>query len=143
VLATIKQQLRAYVGATAFEELCRDWVRRQSEKDKLPLKVAQVGSHWSRNVQVDIAAVNWQDKAILIGECKWGTDRVAKAAMDELIESKTPQLMQALPDEGRDWTIHHAFFARTGFTPEAQALAKSRRVDLVDLDRLDRDLRSG
>jgi AAA+ ATPase superfamily predicted ATPase len=141
VMAIIKQQLRAYVGATAFEELCRDWVRQQSDQGQLPLKAVQVGSHWGRNVQVDVAAVNWQDKAVLVGECKWGTNKVDKATMDELLESKTPQLVQALPDEGRGWTVHHAFFARAGFTPEARALAKSRRVTWVDLDRLDRDLR--
>ncbi|KAA3664093.1 MAG: hypothetical protein DWQ04_07480 [Chloroflexi bacterium] len=31
-----------------------------------------VGSHWSRRVQVDVVALNWQTRWFLIGECKWG-----------------------------------------------------------------------
>jgi len=45
-----------------------------------------------------------------------------------------------LPGEGRDWTVHHALFARAGFTPVARTLAQTHKAVLVDLKQLDREL---
>lgn len=140
VLASIKEQLRAFVGATAFEELCRAWVWRLSQSKQLKFQVDQVGSHWSRAVQADVVAVNWQSKHILVGECKWGADAVAVDVVRAVIETKIPAVLRALPDEGESWQSVGAVFGRAGFTPAAQTLAKEKRVLLVDLERLDRDL---
>lgn len=29
---------------------------------------------WGGGVQVDVVAINWREKALLLGEAKWGTD---------------------------------------------------------------------
>ena len=139
ILALIKEQLRAFVGATAYEELCREWIVTASQAGRLPFEVQQVGSHWSRGVQVDVVGVNWQEKAILLGECKWGADRVARDVVTELIE-KTPKVSAILPDEGKQWSIHYALFSRAGFTPAAQTLAEEHEALLIDINRLERDL---
>jgi hypothetical protein len=103
------------------------------------LKRGRVGSHWAQDVQVDVVALNWREQAILLGECKWGVDAVGRAVVRELIEEKTPKVLQALPDSGREWTVHHALFARTDFTKAAQAEAQTRKAILVDLTALDRE----
>ncbi|MBM3272771.1 ATP-binding protein [Candidatus Kaiserbacteria bacterium] len=143
VLPGIQEQLRAFVGATAFEELCRQWVRRASAQQVLPFEAQHVGSHWSRGVQVDVVAINWQTRDILLGECKWGTDRIAREMIADLIDRKTPLALRTLPEEGKKWTAHWAFFSRAGLTPAAQALAEARGMIAVDLARLDRDLTKG
>ena len=109
ILASIEDQLRAFVGVTAFEELCREWIRVASNQGKLAAEVKQIGSHWSRLVQVDVVGINWQTRSVLIGECKWGTDRVAREVVTELIEKKTPLLLQSLPDDGAKWKVHFVF----------------------------------
>jgi len=58
---------------TAFEELCRDWVLVQARARALPFSPEIVGSHWAPNSQVDVVALNWRERAILLGECKWGS----------------------------------------------------------------------
>ena len=140
VLPLIQEQLRAFVGVTAYEELCRAWIRPASLRQQLPFEVQQVGSHWSKGVQVDMVAVNWQTKSVLLGECKWRTDKVAREVVAELVEKKTPLLLRALPEEGRRWSVHHSFFGRAGFTPAAQSFADSHTVTLIDLARLDREI---
>jgi hypothetical protein len=75
-----------------------------------------------------------------LGECKWGTDKVAREVVSELVEKKAPLLLQALPEAGRGWSVHYAFFSRAGFTPAAQTLARAQQAILVDLARLDREL---
>ena len=65
---------------------------------------------------------------------------MGRSAVRELVEKKTPKVLQALPDRGEGRTGHHALFARAGFTAAAQAEALAHRATLVDLAALDRDL---
>lgn len=142
VLAVIQKHLREFVGGTGFEQLSRAWVVRQSEQGKLPFRVQQVGSHWSRTVQVDVVGINWQEKAILLGECKWGKNVFDRETVMDLIETKAPRLLRDLPDEGRRWSVHYVLFSRVAFTSAARALAEEQRAILVDLKQLDGDLSS-
>ncbi len=141
VLPRIRDGLRAFVGMTAFEELSRQWVTEQGRAGKLPLAVQEVGSHWSRPVQVDVVGINWAERAILLGECKWGTGKVDRAVIREMLENKTPKVLRDLPEEGAGWRVHHAFFARAGFTDAARTDAEAVDAILVDLATLDQDLR--
>jgi len=141
VWADVRQQLRAFVGQTAFEELSREWVLVQARRGRLPFAPEDVGSHWAADVRVDVAAISWREKAILLGECKWGTAAVGRAVVRELVETKTPKVLAALPDGGEGWRVHYAFFARAGFTEAARAEARSVGARLVDLATLDADLR--
>jgi len=99
-----------------------------------------IGSHWSRHVQADVVAVNWRERAILIGECKWSTEQVDRQIVRELIEGKTPLVLRDLPDHGRDWIVTYACFARGGFTDAARQLMDAHQGVCVDLDMLDREL---
>jgi len=140
VLPVIHEGLRAFVGQTAFEELSRQWVAWQGRSGRLPFEPERVGSHWSRQVQIDVVALNWRQKAILLGECKWGVDTIGLDVIRDLIEKKSPQVLKDLPDSGEGWDVSYAFFARTGFTDAARAEARARSAWLVDLATLDRDL---
>lgn len=131
----IGEQFRAFVGMTVFEELCREWVRVMAPA-VLPFLPETVGSHWATDSQVDVVAVNWREQAILLGECKWGGNRLNRAVVRELLE-KAPLVV---PGEG--WEVHYALFARAGFTEAAAALADEVGMLLVDLTRLYRDLRA-
>jgi hypothetical protein len=91
-------------------------------------------------VQVDVVGINWSKKEILAGECKWGTDAVAREVLQELHDLKLPRLMKDLPEEGAGWKVHTIAFSRVGFTPAAQELARVNQTILVDLTQLDRDL---
>ncbi|MBM4458106.1 MAG: ATP-binding protein [Chloroflexi bacterium] len=137
----IAGQLRAFIGMTAFEELCRAWVLTQARAGRLPCAVEQVGAHWDSEAQVDVAAINWREQALLLGEAKWGVDAVGREVVQELIAEKTPKVLKSLPNAGEGWTIHYVFFARSGFTDAAQTLAAQHAARLVDLVMLDRDLR--
>jgi uncharacterized protein len=136
----IQQDLRAFIGQTAFEDLARTWVLAQGQASRLPFAPEIVGNQWSRHVEVDVVAVNWRQRAILIGECKWSTDRVDRQVVHDLIDRKTPLVLRDLPDQGRDWTVAYACFARRGFTDAARQLMDNHRGFCVDLDMLDRDL---
>jgi AAA+ ATPase superfamily predicted ATPase len=140
IWSRIQQDLRAFIGQTAFEDLARSWVLAQGQADRLPFAPEVIGSHWSRQVQADVVAVNWREHAILIGECKWSTEPVDRQIMRELIEGKTPLILRDLPNAGQGWTITYACFARGGFTDAARQLMDAHQGLCVDLEMLDRDL---
>jgi AAA+ ATPase superfamily predicted ATPase len=131
----IGEQFRAFVGQTAFEDLCREWVLIQARAGRLPLTPEIVGSHWAANAQVDVVALNWRDRAILLGECKWGSSLVGRSVVRELM-NKAPKVIP-----GDDWQVRYAFFARAGFTDAARAEAEAKGAILVDLTTLDQGLR--
>ena len=137
--AHIKSELRAFVGLS-FEKLAQQWVVAQARaggpsERRLPFVPEAVGSHWSRQVQVDVVAINHQSREILLGECKWGEGKVNRQLVRELIEQKGPKVRQELRD-GKDWTFHYSVFARAGFTAAAAAELNARGL-LVDLPVLD------
>jgi hypothetical protein len=136
----IDGQMRAFVGGTVFEELCREWLRRQAIAGHLPFNPQVIGAHWSREVQVDVVAVNWRTQHILLGECKWQSGAVERGVVRTLIEEQAPRLLRDLPGGAAAWSTRYAFFSRAGFTPAAQAEAQSHGALLVDLATLDRDL---
>lgn len=140
VLPVIQQGLRTFVGQTAFEDLARQWVVEPGRAGGLPFAPQTVGSHWSRQVQVDVVAANFQSREVLVGECTWGADTVDRAVVRELVEQKVPLLRADLPDAGQGWTTHLALFARAGFTPAAREEARRHAIMLVDAARLDQEL---
>jgi hypothetical protein len=82
-----------------------------------------------------VVALNWEAKEILLGECKWGTHAVGRSVVRELVD-KAPLVLP-----GKDWQGHYVLFSRAGFTDAAQAEAASIGAQLIDLNRLDADLR--
>lgn len=140
MLIEIQEGLRAFVGQTAWEELARTWVFRQGMQGTLSFKPEAIGSHWSRTVQADVVAVSWRERVVLVGECKWGADRVNRQIVRQLIEHTLPTTLTALPDQGQDWRAIPALFARSGATLEAQALLRDHGGLPIDLPKLYADL---
>ena len=138
--------LRGFVGKTAFEDLCREWVRQAGVKGGvLPMRPVIVGRHWSRLVEADVIAINWEEKSLLIGECKWDDDLVTREQARKLVEHTQPAVLADLarqlgaPDVS-DWQVYAAYFARHGFTPEASKYLKSQSVLALDLKRVDAEI---
>jgi hypothetical protein len=140
VLAQVKDGLRAFVGQTAFEQLSRDWITLRASRGQVAFEPEVVGSHWNASVQVDVVAINWHEKQILLGECKWGAERVDRQVVRDLVEQKAPKAVATLPDGGAGWRVHYAIFSRSGATPPALAELERLGGISVDLRTLDKDL---
>jgi AAA+ ATPase superfamily predicted ATPase len=136
----IAEQLQSFIGMTAFEELCQEWVLAQANEGKLPFAVEQVGSHWGAGAQVDVVAINWREKRLLLGEAKWRAEPVGSSVIQELVRKKTPKVLKALPDNGDGWTVDFLFFSKMGFNDGALEKAKNHGVRLVDLTDMVRDI---
>lgn len=135
--ATMHDQFRAFVAAT-FEDLCRVWTLAQAQRGQLPFAPEVVGSHWATDAQIDVVAINWKTKQLLLGEAKWGDGRVGREVIHDLV-AKTPKVLAHL---GSDWQeVHYVFFAREGFTVPAQAEAANHHALLITLPEMESNLR--
>jgi AAA+ ATPase superfamily predicted ATPase len=138
--ALIAEEMRAFVGMTAFEELCRTWTLQQAAAGKLPFVPDAVGRHWAANCEIDVAGINWRERQVLLGECKWGAATIGRGIVKDLIETRAPRVLDRLEGE---WQVHYAFFGRAGFTEAAKEAAGKVQATLVDLAQLDRELARG
>ncbi|VAW31442.1 hypothetical protein MNBD_CHLOROFLEXI01-3973 [hydrothermal vent metagenome] len=124
-----------FIGTHTFEELSRDWVNIMAEMDYLPFLPERTGSFWSKQAQVDVLAINWRTKDILLGECKWGQKAVGREVINALVD-KTEKV---LPGQF-NWNVHYAFFARSSFTPDAEVLAQEHHALLITLNQMEADM---
>ena len=131
----VSNDFRAFVAGT-FEELCRVWVLSQAQAGALPFIPDVVGSHWSADAQVDVVAINWEGKSILLGEAKWGEGLVGREVVRDLVEKAG----RVVPGGGAGWQIHYAFFARTGFTDAAHQEAILLGALLLTLEEIEAGL---
>jgi AAA+ ATPase superfamily predicted ATPase len=131
----ISEQFRAFIGATAFEDLCRGgcWPRRVL--GSCPWSLSWSAVIGRRRLRLMWWQIIWRDRAILLGECNWGVDTVDRAIVSELID-KAPKVVP-----GADWQVHYAYFGRAGFTEAARAEAEAHDALLIDLELLDTELR--
>ncbi|MEW6283982.1 MAG: ATP-binding protein, partial [Candidatus Eremiobacterota bacterium] len=107
--------------AQTFEEVCRQWIRRRAE---LPFRPQRVGRWWDSRAEIDVVA--YDDRWLLVGECKWSRRRVGGDSLRQLRERR-----QALPGYERHRTLY-ALFSRSGF----EAVERAPDVLLVDLSTL-------
>ena len=130
--------------AGGFELLAREWISHQAQGSRvmsaLPFFPEAVGSHWSRNVQANVVAVNWRTRDILLGACDWSQVPVGEQTVIGLREDKTARLRRDLPDQGEGWTFHYAIFTRVGLTEAAQAELLRSGGLVVPLSHLERGL---
>jgi AAA+ ATPase superfamily predicted ATPase len=142
-VAHIQNDLPAFTKA-GFETLAREWIAKQAQSGRatsdLPFIPEAIGSHWSRRVEVDVVAVNWRTRDILLAECDWGLAPVEPQMIVELAEKKGPLLKRDLPDRGEGWTFHYAIFTRTGLSEAAQAELLPRGGLAIHLSHLERGL---
>lgn len=132
VLELLHDHLIDFIGTHTFEELCRDWLAAQADTGDLSFVPERIGSFWSKTAQIDVVAINWRTRDLLLGECKWGTQLVGR----EVVEALTAKIPAALPDK-RAWRVHYILFARVGYTPDAQAWAAEHGMRLMTLAQME------
>lgn len=74
--ATSGQAFLTYVGKQ-FEDVCLQWIRRESIAGRLPFAALEFGRWWGTDphsheeADIDVVAVNAIERELLVGECKW------------------------------------------------------------------------
>jgi AAA+ ATPase superfamily predicted ATPase len=119
----IRPELPAYTGQV-FESVCRQFLQRAPDAQWTPCR--RVGTHWGKDLEVDIVTENI-DGSHYICECKW-TGRPVPIKVLEELRTKCDRLPDQLQRECR-----LVIFSRRGFTAALEARADAEGVRLVGL----------
>jgi AAA+ ATPase superfamily predicted ATPase len=116
----------SYVGHTAYEELARRRIARLGDEQKLPFVPDYVGRAWTRHAELDVVAVGWKQKSVLIGECKWQSGRMTDAILEGLIAraGKLPNFAS--------FKKSYALFSKTGFSASLEKRSSAENILLFN-----------
>lgn len=116
VRQSIAETLSTHVS-WAFEDVCRQAVRTAA----FPVDCARLGRWWYDAMEIDVVGVNDHTETLLLGECKWTTDRVGTELLSD---------MEALESEvrwrGANRSVVYSLFSKAGFTSELTEKATER-----------------
>ena len=115
----------AHFLAAAYEEILPEILQRALQNQGVSLYFPHAGRWWQANQEIDLVALNPEEKTILFGEAKWTNKPVGTNIFEEL----------AAKSELVEWQkkmrkSHFALFSKSGFTPAMIKLAKERGVFL-------------
>ena len=140
---TIGEDLRAFIGAYVFEELCREWMVYAADTGALDFLPEVVGAFWTQHrhqpVQLDVVAASRREKRLFIGEAKWRGGSLSRDVLTDLV--RRSQRMPQVTEPG--WRVQYGLFAREGFTDATRQAAAEIGARLVDLAGLENTLVEG
>jgi AAA+ ATPase superfamily predicted ATPase len=149
-LAELQKHMVDYIGTYTWEELCREWTIRASNRGLLPLYPDQVESDWGKDYQVDVVGINPMKKHLILGECKWLKEHGKANILQELVEKKAPKVVPA----SGNWQVFFLGFSREGWNENAVEYARDiaqvqpagsnwqiQGMRLLSLEDVDTDLR--
>jgi AAA+ ATPase superfamily predicted ATPase len=105
----IAPRLQEFMGL-AFEEICREHVRRHIQ-ERLPAPAQEIGQIWASDHDIDVVG-RLLDGSMLYGECKWSQAEIGEGVLDTLIDRAEKAAYGQ--GEGRRF---YALYGRTGFKP--------------------------
>lgn len=102
----IRHQL-PHVVAPVWERIARWHLLHASGQDGLP-PVAEVGSWWSGQAQIDVVGLDRHSRSVVLGEARWRQEPVTPRDLERLVARGQHWL------RGSDahWDLHYAIYAR-------------------------------
>jgi AAA+ ATPase superfamily predicted ATPase len=126
VLKKIKKDFSAVV-ADNYEAVCQEIVK--SHEDEL-FSLDRIGRWWDKNEEIDLIAVNDEEKKILFGEAKWSKKALGIDIYDDL------KRKSCLVDWNKgERSEYFCLFSKSGFTDNLLRIAKKEKIALFQKDR--------
>ncbi|WP_394740051.1 ATP-binding protein [Natronococcus roseus] len=105
---TIEPNLSTHTART-FEEICQEAIWEEIRQENLE-PYSAVGPWWYGETEIDIVGLAPDADRMLLAECKWTTEPVGHALVDDL-RSKTENVRWGSPDRDEQF----ALFSKSGF----------------------------
>lgn len=102
-----------------FEQVCREYMRRENRAEKLPFRFTKMGRYWDKETEIDIMAMDQDCGRMILGECKYRNSPISMTDVRHLWE-------KGIKMRGRQ--IDYWFFSKGGFTEEVKTLAGNREI---------------
>lgn len=118
VIDKIRKSFVTGHATLVYEDVCREEL---SEKEGLPCHFSKIGRYWDKNTEIDVVALNEEERTILFGECKYRNEAVDVDVLYQLQEKA-----KRVPWHREDRREVYCLFSIGGFSPRLQELSTDR-----------------
>ncbi|MBI5327025.1 MAG: ATP-binding protein [Deltaproteobacteria bacterium] len=125
VLRMIKETFKQHLSFV-FEDVCKEHCVELLRDGKI--RFTSIGRWWHKNEEIDIVALNEENREIYFGEAKWSKKPVGLDIMEHLKKKAT--LVQWNTGKRKEY---YMLFSRSGFTESLQERAIKEGVLLISL----------
>lgn len=123
----VEPELDRYVSL-AFENVCRQYLRRENRSGNLPFRFSKMGRWWNKTDELDVLAFDRKEENFLIGECKYKNSPFGYSDLMRMQGKFKPQR--------EDCRIYYWMFSKRGFADEVLQEAKKQGMYAVTPDEL-------
>lgn len=133
-----KDFLNKFVAFT-YEDICKELFNSLCMKKAITFVPSKIGSYWLNDInedtEIDVMAIDNQNKAIFVGECKYHVKPVDATVYFDLKEKieKNSEIKKLY----KDYIIFYGLFSKSGFTNRMLDIAKENKgLYLINEDKL-------
>lgn len=111
-----------------FEDVCRQYLRRENRKNALPFRFIRIGRWWNKTDELEIMATDQRKQNFLLGECKY------KNSAFDLSDLMRMQAKFTL--NSKNSQLYYWLFSKSGFTDEVIRAAMEQGIQMVTAEQL-------
>lgn len=130
-------------ASSAFEDVCREFVREKQKKNELPFRYSRMGRWWGKTTirdknaknglrtgetEIDLLAVDRRAEKYLVGECKFEKEPFTYAEYLNTLAKLTPLKEKAV--------FYYTLFSESGFDEKIAEDAKTNGTLLYTLEQI-------
>ena len=98
----------------------------EQKRKSFPFEYERLGRYWDKNIEIDIMALDYEEKNVLLGEIKWQIKPLGIKTL-KLLKEKSEKIKIL-----SDYRKYFLLVSKSGFTPGLQKIA-GENVQLFDL----------
>lgn len=125
VLKAIKETFDQHLSYV-FEDVCKERCLDLMREDKI--RFSSIGRWWHRNEEIDIVALDEENREIYFGEAKWSKKAVGTDILEDL--KRKAMLVEWNENKRKE---HYMLFSRSGFTDALKEKARKENVLLISV----------
>lgn len=103
-----------------FEQVSRELLVDMCRNGKIDFNISRIGSYWNSNTEIDVVAIDEQNKRLFAGECKFYEKPVGMRVYSELLK-KCGSI-----SEFKNYEVVHAIFSKSGFDKRLEEITRER-----------------
>ncbi|WP_288536823.1 ATP-binding protein [uncultured Holdemanella sp.] len=139
VLDEIHKDFKEKFVAFAYEDICKDIFAKLCSNNAISFVPSRIGSYWLNDydgdTEIDVMSVDYQNKQVFAGECKYHTKPVDASvyfALKEKVDNAA-EIRKSFPK----YNIIYGLFSKSGFTKRMLDIAKENpNILLIHEDHL-------
>lgn len=110
-----------------YEQVSKELLVDLCKSGKIDFNISRIGSYWNSNTEIDVVAIDEQNKRLLAGECKFYEKPIGMRVYSELLK-KCGRI-----SEFKGYKVIYAIFSKSGFEERLEEIAKENdRLILIN-----------